>query len=31
MKFDKVNIEHITLSIEDYNSKGIQAGFGPFF
>ena len=28
MKFDKVEIEHITLAIEDFIAKGIPEGFG---
>ena len=27
MKFDKVQIEHITPAIEDFNSKGLPKGF----
>lgn len=28
MKFDKVQIEHINLALEDYQTKGIPEGFG---
>lgn len=29
MKFDKVNIEHITLGVNNFNEKDIPEGFGP--
>ena len=29
MKFNKINFEHITLAIRDFNEKGFPEGFKP--
>ena len=29
MKFDKVNIEHINLALQDFKGKGLPFGFKP--